>query len=412
MSTQSPTQPRRAALARLAPIAVGTPMVESAESYVGRLAEAHGIERSTLHRFINSRGPAIYKELRGQLARLDAPTAQAAAYMERVAGLTAQPDVRRLGLSWLSGRVRAQHVLRTHRAWCPDCMAEMKTERTGYAPMLWSLASVRCCARHGRRLQESCATCGAQLSIRRINGKVWDRCTSCGNGLVPRGAGSGDLPSALDIAVLEQMGLLVSAAPAPGEAPNAPRFVEIVAALHRCSHRVVPCEMARRLGVSKGTISSLMSEQAQPGIDLCLRLSTAYSVQLPDLLLKRERNQAWLQGPVRHAPVVWAARAKPRVDWASVQRALDLEIGSEAALPVSRIAQQVRVDARHLAMRWPECTTALTERYRASVESDRGRERERIQGLIRSVDEVVSQRAVARMVGISRSARRFREAWQ
>ncbi|MFT7776600.1 hypothetical protein [Roseateles sp.] len=51
----------------LQPIGIGTPDAESAESYTWRLADAHGVPWQTLHKFINSQGPEIYKDLRGQL---------------------------------------------------------------------------------------------------------------------------------------------------------------------------------------------------------------------------------------------------------------------------------------------------------------------------------------------------------
>lgn len=395
----------------LQPIGIGTPDAESAESYAWRLADAHGVPWLTLHKFINSHGPEIYKDLRGQLPRLDAPTVQAAAYMRRIADLVGRPDVELLGLSWLAGRVRAQHVFRANRAWCCTCLAEMKAGRTPYAPTTWSLAGVKHCARHIKRLREHCPACGVRISIRRVGAGDWDLCAACGCFLTTDGSGAVEQPSVIEAAVLEQMGLLVSVAAASGGQRGQPTFVETVAALHRQGHRVNPSEMARRLGVSKGTIGSLSSERTQAGIDLLLRLSTAYGIRLSDLLLKRPGDVAWLQLPVRHAPVVWPARKKPRINWACTQQALDLQVNSAAALPVVQVAEKLGVDARHLAVRRPECATTLTGRYQERLGRERMAEGEHMLTLIRTVHDWTTQRAVARCLGVSRSSRRFREAW-
>jgi YD repeat-containing protein len=195
----------RPVLRSLQPIGVGTPDSESAQSYVGRLAKAHGVPWQTLHKFINCCGSQIYQELRGQPPKLDAPTPQAAAYMRRVAGMVGNPCVAALGLSWLAGRVRAQHVFRANRAWCAACCAETSHGHALHVPMIWGLASVTHCARHGVRLKESCPECGAKSSNRRGGAGGWSECTSCGGALAAAGIEAGDSPSALEAAILEQM---------------------------------------------------------------------------------------------------------------------------------------------------------------------------------------------------------------
>lgn len=362
----------RPALRSLLPIAVGTPDVESAQSYVWRLAQAHDVPWQTLHKFINGKGPAIYGNLRGQVPRLDAPTAQAAAYVRRVAELTGQPGVASLGLSWLAGRVRAQHVLRTHHAWCPACIAEMHAgDRPFYTPMMDSLASVSHCLRHRLRLQQGCQRCESKYSNRRVERFGGNCSAECAVGSAEKGSAVAETFTALELAVLEQMGLLVSLIGTVEAGMTWVRFGEIVVALHRKGYQVGPGEMARRMGVSKGTISSLMRGRSEPGIDLLLRLSSTYRVRLPDLLLKRVGDETWLQLPSLHTRVDWPSRAKPRIDWGSVQQSLQLELVSEATPPVARVAKSLQIDARHLAQRQPECAAGLTDRYRGRIRSVR-----------------------------------------
>ncbi len=403
---------RRPVLWSLPPIGIGTPTVESADSYLGRLVRVHGVARQTLHKFINSQGPAIYLNLRGQPPRLDVPSHQAAAYMRRVAELVGHPEVETLGLSWLADRVRAQHVFRPDRAWCPACLAAMQTGEALHTPLIWVLASVSHCARHGVRLRTACPACGANGSIRRVGAVDGASCASCGGTLAAVDVEAAEPMSEVEAAVLEQMGMLVSVVASRAVGSESPSFGDIVTTLHRRGHHVKACEMARRMGVSKGTVSTLMSGHTQPGIDLLLRLSTAYAVQLPDLLLKRRGDGEWLKRSARHCPVVWPARGRPRIDWAASQRVLELEMASEAALPVAQVAKRLQIDPRHLMTQRPECAAVLSERYQMRIKQEREREGERVLEMIQAVEEWSSQRAVARDIGISRTSRGFRGAWQ
>ena len=212
--------------------------------------------------------------------------------------------------------------------------------------------------------------------------------------------------------MLEQMGMLVSVVASQAADSESPSFGDIVTTLHRRGHHVKACEMARRMGVSKGTVSTLMRGRTQPGIDLLLRLSTAYAVQLPDLLLKRRGDGEWLNRSTRHRPVVWPARGRPRIDWSASQRVLALEMASEAALPVAQVAKRLQIDPRHLMTQRPECAAVLSDRYHMRIKQEREREGERVLEMILALDEWPSQRAVARDIGVSRTSRGFLEAWR
>jgi hypothetical protein len=51
-----------------------------------------------------------------------------------------------------------EHLLRTKRAWCPDCLRD----RVTYAPLLWSLRDYTTCLRHSLRMQSTCGACGRE----------------------------------------------------------------------------------------------------------------------------------------------------------------------------------------------------------------------------------------------------------
>jgi hypothetical protein len=81
-------------------------------------------------------------------------------WVPMVEALTGQPNLHLLtALTWKQV-ISAQGPLRRRRAWCPACYAEWTTsQHIVYEPLLWALAAVSVCPRHGVRLVEVCPCC-------------------------------------------------------------------------------------------------------------------------------------------------------------------------------------------------------------------------------------------------------------
>src|SRR5205807_947650 len=54
-------------------------------------------------------------------------------------------------------------LLRTIRAWCPECYQEMAATGTVHEPLLWCLKLVEACPRHRRLLTTACSRCRQSL---------------------------------------------------------------------------------------------------------------------------------------------------------------------------------------------------------------------------------------------------------
>ena len=413
------TAPQRSVLHGLAPVGVGTPFVESAESYLRRLATSHAVERAKLHHFINDAGEPIYGDLRGQTARVDAPTQNAMAFMHRTAQLTRQPDVAKLGLGWLAAHVTAQHSLRRHRAWCGGCFLEMQSR--GLEPhthMLWCFAQLNVCPRHGAPLADSCPACGKASAVTRERPGPIGACWSCGQALscdASSELGAPPRPASLrDLAIAEQLGRLLMVAREPARLLQRPSFAQIVLSLRRRGVMVSARELSIRMGVSKGTLSDLMKDRSDPGLDLLLRLATALAVPLSSFFVADAAlSMAGIDDPVGHQPIIWPPRTKPRKDWAQVQLALDLESKSDMPVSLPQFAGRVGVDPKHLGVRLPEAAASVRRRHRAAVSAAR---QGKIQDVVRQLIAVSrigfpSQRVAARSIGVQRTRRCFREAW-
>ncbi|MEO3690018.1 TniQ family protein [Roseateles paludis] len=365
----------RSMLWPLRPIGVGTADAESAQSYAWRLANSHGVAPLTLHKFINGHGAEIYKDLRGQPPRLDAPTAEASMYMQRLATLTRQPEVALLGLGWLAGRFSGQYLLRRQRAWCAGCFRYMEASGMPlHEPLRWAFLLGAYCPRHGSLLCDRCPACGRMKSCSRVQADSVTRCDSCGVYLlqIPAGAYAGGVDgqrmSSGERAIQDQLGELICFATPAALGRKPLSFARLIAELHRRGHPVSPTELTRRLGVVKSTVSSLMRGHSQPSLDFMLRLATALRVPLPDLLFERSgRDLDYLVARPGWSAITWPARTKPRIDWQSAQGALDMELQATVALPVSQVARRLNIDARHLAVAEPLRAAAIRRRYRAEA---------------------------------------------
>ncbi|HEY4080835.1 MAG TPA: TniQ family protein [Burkholderiaceae bacterium] len=412
-------EPSRSLLHSLRPLGVGTPFVESAESYLRRLAVSHAVEHSQLHRFINDAGEPIYGDLKGQTARVDALTHNAAAFMRRTAQLTRQPVVALLGLGWLAGHVTGQQSLRKRHAWCTACFAEMRAEgQDVHLPMLWSFAQLDCCPRHGMPWTEACPQCCRRSLVTRGRTGQVGACGSCGESLT-----EGPLPvsnmersatPARSLAVADQFGRLLLAAQDLAGDFRRPSFAQVILSLSRRGLMVSPGELGLRMGVSKGTVSDLLKGRGEAGLDMLLRLATALAVPLPDLILSPITLQCDARNHnVGHGPIAWAPRAKPRKDWVQLQMALELESTSSTPVSLPALARRVGVDVKHLSATLPAETSALRiqRRVAASVAQQLG-----VNDIVRRLIAVgapscVSKRGAARAIGVGRTRKCFQDAW-
>jgi hypothetical protein len=159
--------PERSRLYRLQPIAAGTAEIESLTGYIARLAEAHNVSPGAL--LMRELLPRVQRQSRAVPPRC---TFIYDAYVVNGIGGSPRRWVRVLetltgsgplqALTMLSWRpiVSARHLLRSNRAWCPQCFAHWRqTGRIVYEPLLWAIRCVSVCPTHDRQLEHCCPHC-------------------------------------------------------------------------------------------------------------------------------------------------------------------------------------------------------------------------------------------------------------
>jgi hypothetical protein len=162
-----PTIPQRSVLFNLAPIGIGTRSVESLDGYLTRLSRRHDSPLRVLKSFIlygaNPGRGSVHPAALAQ--RADGPSAVSQRLSSKLPGLTLQRQTGSMGFGKLNRILSPNHAFRTHRAWCPCCINDMRTGEV-YQPMAWTLEEYSHCTIHRCELVDACPTCDFQVGYR------------------------------------------------------------------------------------------------------------------------------------------------------------------------------------------------------------------------------------------------------
>jgi hypothetical protein len=165
--------PDRSHLYSLEPLAHGTGGIESASSYLSRLAMAHTVSTWSLLKC--EIGPQLFGEeatLRYRLGELvttlgaafNGENGTSRALVSILQGLTGRTDLARLTMGFCRGFVSPRYLVQVKQAWCGECLSEWKSEgRELYSPLLWHLMAATVCPKHGSVLRTACPKCDSKF---------------------------------------------------------------------------------------------------------------------------------------------------------------------------------------------------------------------------------------------------------
>lgn len=179
--------PSRSVLASLKPMGLGTPYRESLSSYYLALAHLHHLSPKTLAKEL------IVPKLEGghaplgddsftawKLTLFNGIGAVPETWAKRLGDLTVRTDLIALTLVPLRAYTNMQRLTSGKKKWCPLCLFEAANEGRAYGQLLWEIAAVQACPRHGIKLVNQC---GCRKSSRQSKRNVYrfpGYCGSCG----------------------------------------------------------------------------------------------------------------------------------------------------------------------------------------------------------------------------------------
>lgn len=419
--------PARNVLLSQSPIGLGTPFVESMESYTCRLARRHGVARLTLERVVNTHGPLLYVDKKAP-PRLDAPTEAAASFASRLASLTGCNDVRALGLGRFAGHLPTAHALRRHRAWCGKCFHDARTKgEEAHLPLLWTLAGSERCVVHGEVLKTQCPCCGRRCVPSRSWHRDLDYCPWCGKDLA-----DGSLEVSMSFAQLARrgdaevdlflgkiLGAFVAWASTPSNTVAAADLRGLVDRALVRKHVRNMTDLAAGASVAPGTLVGLLKKTRAPSLQILARLAGAARVPLPGIF---SGEHMLGDGPVPPAGLRHLDRLKTsrRHIWAEVRREASEIVASGEAISLHQLSKRLGVDQSYLGLKIGSGDRkVLLERAKAArAQARHMRLTELISRIREAADQLsaaglrVSARTVCEHLGASSGSPYFRTAYK
>ncbi len=350
-------------------------------SYIARLAEAHCIFPGVLMRkvlvpfaessFGDKGGPATMHIGDGESTGAFNSTQQTAMNavillenLTRRRGLRAQTMLPWAEVFPLFGLVR------TDRAWCPCCLAELRTaSRIIYEPLLWTVQAVKICARHGCRLETHCPKC-----TRTSRWLTWRSrpgyCAHChqwlGMNVVRREENVQETIWFCWCA--EQIGTLLALAPTLTNLPSRVRIHEGLTAVLDQISQGRKMTFARLVGLSEKMVGEWFYLQQLPSVENLLRVCFAVNLSLQHFLLEKQITCALRSEGTQY---LWSrsSRQSARGFWktAPVREMLEAIAKSEEVPPPSlkAVARQLGGDPHSLKTYHPVPSQAISDRYAA-----------------------------------------------
>ncbi len=385
--------PPRSRLYHLEPVGVGTGAVESLTSYFTRLAGSHSVSLHPLAVKVVAplldpdrvwwTGTTTHMFFSVAARTMSGIGEIAETWTRALATLTMRDDLRSLTLLTWSGVVSARGLLQKRAAWCPACYEEWSAAGAiVYQPLLWHLAAVTACPRHGRALSTRCPHpgCGAAQQLRSTSTQP-GYCSACAGWL-----GSAESPGpahALDDAtrtwqswVHETIGAMLADA---ATRPHPFGGEDLVAALVACTAAVGSNNnLARVTGLGHTLLTGWRLGHRSPSLpallQLCHRLGTTplrLLTEQPPTLCPITSGGAAVSG--RHVD-------SGPLDWGRIRAALAAQVRAPDAPPPSlrEVARRLDCSAASLVRVVPEDAATIVARARAhreqrSWEARRGR---------------------------------------
>jgi transcriptional regulator with XRE-family HTH domain len=328
-------------LMSILPMGCGTAMVESLDSYRQRLAAAHRVPPYFVDALVVGGEVRIERQKRTKTRIcLDAPSRAAMEYAARLAQLTNQPTVEKLGLGILSSTVNRLGLRTSSVQWCPGCFWDMsKRGEPAYRPQLWSCLQYSICHIHKDFMRTRCPHCSRVWKSDAPCRGPMDVCNECNQSLfylygnrllhltvrVPRLEGTAKFRSSL--ALVDLITLL----PQISSKGYSLKFDwdRLFSYCRKFDMVDSQADMARAIGVSPSVLTGFSNEKYLPSLDSLVWIAIFFGIYLPGLICPK----LW---KVSTSPTAYKftadacdlSRSKPRTyyDWSRIEKLVTAEI--------------------------------------------------------------------------------------
>lgn len=381
----TPRLPSHSQLYALEPLGLGTWKTESLTSYLTRLAEAHCVslrdlvfhellplmERPYLSKPISNCLSSFWKEA---ARAINGTGILAQDWARTLEHLTLITDLHFLTLLPWAPVMTTQRLLRSTRAWCPECFAEwQETGQPIYEPLLWNLNVVTICPHHQRYLRQQCPYPDCQETLPLLSAHIHPGyCSKCAKWLGITTGKINESPLSAEMWdwhtwVIKATGELLARAPILTVTPHLNNIPNLIAAYLLQAANGKVAVLAQNLQLSRRTIRSWQQGVQIPQLESLLRLCYCCNIS-PFSLLTTDPGLLNVTGlKVRSLPAFPHPPKKRRrpFDANLIQRVLEKSLESEESPPpaMRTVAQRLDYSPRQLREHFPDLCKTISMRY-------------------------------------------------
>jgi hypothetical protein len=434
------TIPPRSWLYHMAPIGIGTGLVESATGYSSRLALAHNVTLAVLFGYEiapllnknylrnsearSNKNAVLSNSFRSLTPAVDGHGIIAGTYITSLQKLTMRDDLHFLTMLPWKGVISHRHLTRPKRAWCPACYYEWRANGTAvYEPLAWSLAVVTVCSRHRQPLWSRCHFCQRELHHLASRSRP-GYCAMC-HAWLGEPAEKRSLPEEMTANELEwqswvneQTHKLLSTARTLTQLPRRSTMAESISRCIRASEFKTELAFAWACGLSQSAVNDLCRGACVPQLSTLLKISLVAKVSIVDLILGRTFEAEVETIPHRpgnnrlpKAKVATKVTALMRHRMASrpknVARSFKRILQARPPMPMVEIEKRLDTNRRILSSRFPDLYREAAIRYRAHTEKCRQEFWEGVRGML---EKQLTEKAPLSVAKVARAVGRSREA--
>jgi TniQ protein len=396
-NAEPPDVPERSRFFYMEPIGRVTGEVESATSYLARLAAAHTVSTwSLLKCEIGPRlfgAEAILRYRLGELvttmgAAFNGENGTSRTIISILEQLTGRKDLSQTSMAFCRGFISPRFLVRVKQSWCCECLSEWKVAgREIYSPLLWHLMAVNVCPRHGIPLRMTCHECGKSFPPLTAHSRV-GFCPRCGSWL-------GSSRSSFEAITPHQTTDLEIARLACDFMRDGP------GALTACTESVFPqnvdlllhrffggnvAALARFLKMNRYTIIAWKDRTQRPTLLSLADVSLKVSVSPAALLSVRLQGDEFVLRTDTAGKVSGRRFTPPReLNLKRMQQALENAVkGNVSPQPsLSQVASRFGCDQTTLDRRFPDLAKQVKELYRQSCVARKEARSKQLESIVR-----------------------------
>ena len=395
-----PDVPTRSTLYSLAPLGLGSPLVESLTSYLSRLAYEHHIEVGTLvqhsiapmlgKRYIadnKSRSISSFLRFAGPI---NGNGLMASDWVGALEALTCRADLAQLTLLVGTDTLSQRDLLQPVRQWCPRCYdARRRQGAIIYEPLLWSINRITVCSEHSQHLERRCPQCSASLPWLTWHSRP-GYCSSCGRWLGK--ADDQGLVEEKERYLAGTVGDFLTHMPQLSLALPREGVIQSLRDLIATTTDGNMAAFARRIKRPKTSLWELVQGYFPPSLPFVLQLCYQFHLPLLPFLLGREQD-APDEAPVsQEQPPKRDARCP--FDRENVQQALEATLADQQSVPLSmrEVARRLGYPVRTIETHFPLPCRDISRRYAAHRTQQGQRRKARLRQRITEAARIAGMR--------------------